>query len=45
MEYPLAGAGGLLIELEDCLTLELILCPADTLEVLRLRTVTPTPDI
>jgi hypothetical protein len=34
--------GELLIELENCDTLELVLCPAKTLAALGLRTVTPT---
>jgi hypothetical protein len=38
------GAGGdLLVELEDCRTLELILCPARALDGLRLRAVGSPP--
>jgi hypothetical protein len=38
------GAGGdLLVELEDCRTLELILCPARALDGLRLRAVAAPP--
>lgn len=44
VEHPLVGDGELLIELQDCYTLELVLCPASSLDILGLRTVTPTPE-
>jgi hypothetical protein len=37
------GSGEHLIELENCSTLEIILCPARAVGVPRLRVVTPTP--
>ncbi len=39
----LSSGGELLLELEDCGTLEFILCPARTVAGLGLRTVAPAP--
>jgi hypothetical protein len=43
VQDALSGGGEMFLELEDCSTLELILCPARTVAGLALRTVTPAP--